>query len=425
MKSVGVITEYNPLHNGHIYHINKTKELTGADVLISVMSGNFVQRGEPSVINKYARAKSALQCGANLVIELPSYYTLSSAEFFAYGGIGTLNCLNVENVVFGSECNDIKMLSFIADIIDNEPERFSYYLKKHLAFGLSYPMARSEAFKDYLTSETGSSGSSYDADILIQSLNCPNNILGIEYLRAINKLKCNIQTYTIKRNGDDYNSSDIESATASATAIRKILSAKDNDKEQYIFNDTIKNYIPDKMFEELKEANNITSPVTIDDFSMYFNYKLREIIDICKDKNESAKYLCRYPDVNEALANRIIAVFDDTASISDFLSKLKSKLYTYTRLSRIVMNIILEFTAAGKYNYAAIPYIRILGFDKTGQQYLNSIKKTCPVPIVTKVADYKELLSDDIHASNIYNQVIFNKFGTKFPDEFRQNIIRL
>ena len=155
------------------------------------------------------------------------------------------------------------------------------------------------------------------------------------------------------------------------------------------------------------------------------NYKLREILDICKDKNEASKYLCRYPDVNKALANRIIAVFDDTSSISDFLPKLKSKLYTYTRLSRIVMNIILEFTDAGKCNYATIPYIRILGFDKTGQQYLNAVKKNCPVPIVTKVADYKELLSDDIHAANIYNQVIFNKFGTKFPDEFRQNIIRL
>ncbi len=408
MKAVGLITEYNPLHNGHIHHLTASKELTGAEVAVCVMSGNFVQRGEPAIIDKYSRAKAAIESGINLVVELPTYYALSSAEWFATGSVLTLDALKTDSLVFGSECGNIDALSKCADILLNEPVEFKDTLKAALALGNSFPKARHMALSQVYGEE------------LAAVCDSPNNILGIEYIKAIKQFNCSIVPETIKRIESSYHDTtltkDTELGIASATAIR-------NGITQHINN--LSEYMPVAMSATFDEYIGKTSPVLPDHFSTILNYKISEIMYRSLHNKDRFSYeLCQYIDVTGDLANRLFSIHRDGMSFSEYAEALKNKQYTMTRINRVLMHIILGLTVnlKAKYESGKIPYIRILGMDKKGQDYLNSVKKKIETPMIIKPANYKDLLSEDLYAVSVYNQTISATYGTTPIDEYRQGI---
>lgn len=406
MKALGIVCEYNPLHNGHIYHIEQSKTRVNPDVTIAVMSGNYVQRGEPAFIDKYKRAKAALDSSIDLVIELPAYYSLSSAEIFARGAILLLNALKVSSVSFGSECNDIETLELIAGILNNEDDEYKTLLRDNLNGGASFPKARANA----LIKKTG-----IDKDIL----NSSNNILAIEYLKAIKKFNLNITPYTIKRTGAGYNELDTDIDYPSASGLRKYLN------ENEAFDDFLSNNIPESMYKCITDSYKKSSPVVLDDFTRIFNYKMMDIIAACDfNKELIIKNLCKYNDFNEDLAGKMLSSFNSHTTISGFIANVKSKSYTYTRISRCIMNLILGFTnkTREEFEKTPVPYIKVLGFNSKGKEYLNNIKKELSVPLITKTADYKNLLFRDIHCTDIYNSVVYDKYNTILPDEYHAGI---
>lgn len=384
MRSVGIIAEYNPFHNGHIYQIDKIREQLNPDCIVCVMSGDFVQRGEPALIDKYSRAYSALSNGIDLVIELPAAYAVSSAETFAYGGVSLLEALSCEYVCFGSECGDLCRLSDAADILAHENDSFKELLAEALRKGLSFPAARAAALPEY-------------ADILDK----PNNLLGIEYIKAIKRHSYNIKPYTITRAGNGYHDDSISTEYPSAKGIRCAIAQ--NDLQSVRFS------VPAETFSSLNNT------LILDDFSFLINYKIMEIL-------ERKDTFSQYSDISEALSNKIADIFCPNLSVTELIAKMKSRDLTYTRISRALIHILLNIQ-----NTDENPplYARILGFTKKGQDYLSSIKKDCPVPLITKPADYKEYLQKDIFASGIYNMAVYNKYKTVITDDYRHPVIRL
>lgn len=412
MRSVGLITEYNPFHNGHLYHIENSKRITEADTVVSVMSGSFVQRGEPAVIDKYSRTAMALAHGVNLLVELPTVYACSSAENFSYGGIMTLERLGVDAVCFGSECGDVNILSYIAELLLNETPKLSSIIKDKLASGLSYPKARNDALCEYITDFE----SIYSRQIIEQVLSSPNNILGIEYIKTIKKYNLSIVPYTIKRIGSDYHETQLITSVPSASAIRNIFQ-----KAEASSNESLINAMPEDVYTTLRASVGRNFPICIDDFSVMLTTKLQYLI------HADYTRLTDYLDVNIDFANKILNVFTGFETFTQLIEKLKSKQLTYTRVCRSLLHILLEITDENAFKYNAadtVPYIRLLGFDEVGQVFLNAAKKKCEVPIITKTAGYKDLLREDLFASELYNTAVFNKFNTKLTSEYRQGPIR-
>ena len=431
MKAVGLITEYNPLHTGHIYHMNKAKEITGADCCIAVMSGNFVQRGEPAVVNKYLRCAAAIEAGVNLCIELPSYYAVSSAENFADGAVKLLNSLMCNYVVFGSECGDIDILYNAADILINEPESYRTELKSLLSNGLSFPAARQNALVNYITTFTSNSSKKTTTHLhdksqqeIVSALSSPNNILGIEYIKSIIKHDFKLKPFTITRQGTGYNEN-VVNGLPSASAIRTILYDyidKTPDKYNQLPKE-LEQLLPESMVNKILEQ----PPIKLDHLTPLFNYKMSELFNKCfYDKNAIAKELSSYTDISIELGNRMADCFKGNEPLSVYCMNVKSRQYTYSRICRCVLHVILNITKikSARYDGDNVPYIRILGFDKVGQKYLSEIKKKCSTPIITKTADYKDLLVDDIYCSSIYNQLVYNTYNSVIKDEFRQHIYR-
>lgn len=424
MKAVGLITEYNPFHNGHLYHIQKSLKTTNADICIAIMSGNFVQRGEPAVINKYARCRAAINAGINLLVELPSFYALSSAEFFADGAIQICNALSVSSFVFGSECGSIAPLEKAAKILINEPDDYKVVLKNMLALGKTFPQARQEALLSCLK---------YSCESYESLLSSPNNILGIEYLKSLKKHNYSIMPYTIKRTDNGYHSETLSenSFFSSASAIRNELKNqyeqtnnlyKSSDNISFSdFNDFL-SHVPNSMADEFNQNYNYCTPMLTDDFSVFLHYKLNEIFAINHSKQECIDNLCEYADITPELASRIFTCYNASDTFTQLVLKIKSRQYTYSRVCRCLMHIILNIRKTMIEEYRHLPYVRILGFDRKGQEYLSFIKKSCPVPLITKTSGYKQLLRDDIFCSCIYNHAVMNKFKTILPDEFHQPV---
>lgn len=383
MKAVGLITEYNPLHNGHMLHLKKSLELTGADVAIAVMSGNFVQRGEPAVTDKYTRARMAVDCGVNLVIELPVGFALGSAEKFATGGILALQALQADSVCFGSEAGNIRRLAEIADVLASEPDKYQLALKKELKTGVSFPVARENAIASLHI---------MDSEELHEILSSPNNILAIEYIKAIKRNACAITPYTYKREGMAYNAvfsdDDIDTGDdygggyqdystliagddiyaddgttllASSEAIRHELrryysvidaySESDDEDLSYeeVLNKTeaimenVMRFIPDKAKDIFTEALDHKMPVFKDDFNEIFNIKMREIIkEAAYNKKRAVELLCCYEGINSDLANRMINKYDKNYDIGEYIEAVKDKSNTYKAISRAIFRIILD-----------------------------------------------------------------------------------
>ena len=377
------------------------------------MSGNFVQRGIPAITDKYKRCRAAVDSGVNLVVELPLFYAVSSAEIFAAGAVATLNALNASFISFGCENADIQMLKKIAITLVNEPDEYKKHLKKALTCGDSFPTARAKALSEFFKSD--------DISRLISS---PNNILAIEYIKEIIKSESAVTPVALTRKISGYHDSEIHENIASASAIRKILHDsgihKNNDSRCKNIKE-LQNVMSKAMYNILASESQNNALIYADDFSSMLNYKISNIFYIAKyNKNACIETLCAYHDINKDLACRIYSSFTGCDSFNGFIEKIKTRGFTYSRLSRCLMHIILDIKKENISQYKSLPYIRILGFDKKGREYLSQIKKTCPVPIITKAADYKNLLTDEIHAASLYNQIVYTKSGIINKDEFRQ-----
>ncbi len=310
MKVLGIIAEYNPFHNGHLYHFKKSKELTSADATVAVISGNFTQRGSTSLIDKWKKAKMALNSGVDLVIELPTLYSLSSAENFAEGGIKILDSLGIVNFLsFGAEENNISLLEKIADILLSEPKEYKDVLASELKKGTSFPKARQIAVSKYLKTKSN-------------ILEMPNNILGIEYLKALKKCNSRIEPIAISRVSANYNDVSFTGSIASATAIRELVkSNKLND---------LKNLMPKYSYDTLLNCD-LVPDITC--FEKEIIYTLRKM-----DINE----ISLLPDVSEGLEFTIKKAANSYNKLNELLNNIKSKRYTYTRLQRILLYAMLR-----------------------------------------------------------------------------------
>lgn len=387
-----IIAEYNPLHNGHVYHIEQTKKITKADGLICVMSGNFVQRGQPSIIDKWLRTKLALLSGIDLVIELPALYSASSAEFFSYGAVSLLNNLNVVNsLCFGSEAGNIDYITYIADIFQNEPEEYTKALKQFVKEGLPFHSARSNALKQYIKINNKHMLTEYDFTEIIQS---SNNILAIEYCKSLLKLQSKIKPYTIERQGASYNEENLTSSFPSATAIRAFV--KGNKKLE-----GLKSGLPNASYTMLKTLKK-------NNYDFAYDNKIFQYI---KYKSSTSKNLLEnIPDASEGLGNKIYNAILQTKSFEELMTSIKSKRYSYTRLARILCQYFIGFENFNTSNLRKMPcpYGKILGFNNTGIQILKEIKKNSDFPIYTKLPKEKacdEMLKLDLQATRAYSSI--------------------
>jgi cytidyltransferase-like protein len=414
MKIVGIIAEYNPFHNGHQYQIEQAKKITNADYVIVVMSGNFVQRGTPAILHKYARTEMALSHGADVVFELPVCYATASAEYFAFGAVTLLDQLGaIDYLCFGSECGDTASLTQIADFLLEEPAEYQNALKLYQKEGLTFPEARTKAVCKHLQKEQE------NADNIKNILSSPNNILGIEYIKAIKRCGSKMIPITIKREGAGYHSDDIAESFASATAIRKQLN------QQEVNLSSVLSKLPLSTNRLLTKHYDKTSPITEDDFSSLLYYQLVQ----------QSQDLTKYFDVSTDLANRIQNLISPSLSFTSFAETLKTKQITQTRINRALLHILLGITTPCMQENVKdhITYARILGFVTNSSEVLRKLKEVSSLPIITKVADAKHQLSpraydmlyQEINATHLYHQIIYSKFKTTMNSEFTMGPIRV
>lgn len=402
MKVVGIVAEYNPFHNGHAYHIKKAKEVTGSDFCIVVMSGNYTQRGVPAMIDKHSRARMALLNGADLVIELPVRFATSSAEGFATNAISILNATGVvTDLCFGSECGNIEKLSKIAKVLLEEPKEYQDVLKRELKSGHSYPVARNTALQGL---------DCWDFDSL-KILSMPNNILGIEYIKALMKTGSKMNPVTIKRRGSNYNDCSLSDLFSSAMAIRSSIATTEN--LENIYSD-----VPKNVYAIMKERQNISFPIVPDDFSEMLHYKLL---------SEKDNGFTQYIDVNADLSDRIAKNVYQYKNYESFCDLLKTKNMTYTRISRCLLHILLDL----KTDETMQPsYIRILGLNTKATELSKALKENSTLPLISKLADAQKqlpeeavvLLKEDVFASNLYDTVLSHKFDSEFVSDYQKPV---
>lgn len=427
MKIVGLITEYNPFHNGHLYHMQKAKEITGADSVIAVMSGNYVQRGAPAIMPKHLRAEVALEAGIPLVLELPVCYASGSAEYFADGAISLFEKLGcIDSICFGSECGDYYLLEKVAHVTADEPEAYKQTLQDALKQGLSFPLARQAALKAYFQDP------SLD-DILEQ----PNNILGIEYIKALYLRKSPIGAYTIRRKISGYHDKELSPRYSSASAIRRLLAFAGNSvhlASEEMYDEPglsevltrLEGQVPPSCIRSLEETHRVRYPVYANDFSLLFRYRLL---------TETRESLAGYLDMTEELANRMINHANDFITFDQFCDLLKTRDMTYSRISRCLLHILLNIRTEDMTLYkeeGGCQYARVLGFSKDGAKLLTRIKRTSSVPLLTKLTQTEGLskaglrmLRQDIFAADLYESVITDKFKMPFISEYQQQIVRV
>ena len=385
---LAIIGEYNPFHNGHLYHLNEAKRLSNANYTIALITGNFVQRGDASIVDKWTKSKMALLNGFDLVLELPCIYSISSAENFALGCIKTLNSLKIVNTFsFGCETDDISVLKEFADILTDQPEEFKSLLAHELSKGVSFPKARENALLMYLNNIRKSAN----------VLSSPNNILAIEYLKALKVTNSEITPLGVKRIGPGYHTDTIIGDFASATAIRKY--AAEND----FF--TIDKCMPKVCYDILEEA--IKKGHSVKGIECYE----KEILFVLR--NMTVAEISKIPDVTEGLENAIKNAANSCNTLAELINIIKSKRYTQTRLQRILLYALLGFTKEDMENSKKIdPYIRVLGCNSKGQAILSEIsKESKKLQVVTSVKSFTTtcrnkkllmMLEKDIQATNIY-----------------------
>lgn len=382
MNITGLITEYNPFHLGHLYHLQNAKKDTNCDGVICIMSGNFMQRGIPAIIDKWERANIAVSNGIDLVIELPLVYSISSAEGFAHGACSILNATGVVNsIYFGSESGNVEDLKRISNTLIDEPKDFKKHLKIQLDKGVPFHTARMISLEKTLL------------DIPCEEIiGSSNNILAIEYIKSLTKLNSSIVPYTLKRKGANYNDCELNNIFSSATSIRKIL--KNNNLKE------IETAVPKETFlylKNLKERN--YSFVFNNDMFHYIKYKILTF----------GENIHKIYDVKEGLENKIIKEIINSNNIDELILNIKSKRYTYTRINRILTSFFLglEKYDIDKLVHGTPNYIRPLAFNETGSRILKEIKKTGNIEILTKIPRKfdNEYLEIDLLGTRAYSML--------------------
>lgn len=385
LNATGIIVEYNPFHNGHKYHLKKAKEISDDNIIIAVMSGDFVQRGEPAIINKWKRAEIALKAGVDLVVELPVYFSTQSAEIFSLGAISILDSLKVDKIVFGSETSTAENLIEIYKKVNSNIDKINEKIKTYLKSGVSYPSAISKAY----------------SEILNVSLDYPNDILGFEYIKAIDKINSDIKPISIERHKSGYYSKDIRDDISSATYIRELIK---NGKFE-----TARPLIP-------KETRSI-----LFQSKFVFNEHFFEII-----KYEILKNYEKLPEIQDieyGFENRLYKIAKESNSYEKFLLEITSKRYTQSRINRILNHLLLGITNSITTDCKDKPldYIKILGMNRKGVDYLSEIKKELEIPLITNYRNIKKNKDQNLYkiynfnenASRIYNIISNNEFRTE------------
>lgn len=396
MKVLGIIAEYNPLHSGHIYHIQKSKEKLNCDCTVAIMSGNFTEQGNIALLDKFTRAKHAIKNGIDLVIELPAIYAVSDAGSFANKAVSILNDLNiVEYLSFGSETDNIESITHIANtILDNESDIWNL-IKENLKFGISFANARVKALAKFLTNSE------------LETLNSPNNILGIEYVKSLINLNSTISPICTKRQINNFNNERITPVFTSSTSIRKYL---EENKDISL----IQNYLPEDVLHSILNDN------------ILFNKNLFELLKY-KITIMSKEELKNIVGVTEGLENKIIKELSSSFNYDEYIHKLKSKRYELSKIKRIVINILLNTT---KNDFITLKnsnsnYAHVLALNHDKKELLSYLSKSSNIPIITslnsktlnKLTDNQaELLSYDLLASNIYSILVKNNLNKDYTN---------
>ena len=418
MKTVGIIAEYNPFHKGHAYQLRKARELSGADYAVIILSGDFVQRGYPALADKYVRAEMALRSGADLVLELPVPYATGSAETFARGAVSVLEELGcVDTLCFGSEVGDLSPLMDYARLFEEEPPLYRELLQSFLKQGISFPAARSRAAEEYRnTFERILPCSAADADCRREPslLDSPNNILGVEYCRALLHRNSSIRPLTLRRESAGYHDLNLDASMASASAIRYAIIQglpgfpdADCRKEAAPLPASICSQLPEDSAALLEQVLREAGPVSLSDFSAQLSYRLLSL---------SREELAAIQDVGQELATRIYKnrfAFTDAEAFADLI---KTRQITHTRVTRALCHVLLGLTQAdlNSRKAAGYPvYLRPLGFRKSAAPLLSAIKEKSASPLLVKAADAFSVLSpeqsalfeQDLFAAHLYESV--------------------
>lgn len=409
MKVTGVIAEFNPLHSGHAYFLERARETTGADILIVVLSGDFVQRGAPALLSKYARAEMALRCGADLIIELPVFSACASAEYFAAGALRLLSDLRADAFVFGSEAGALSGLLPLAELLCEEPQEYRQLLMQALASGKSFPSARKHAVLSLLPEAA-------------PLLDAPNNLLGLEYLKACKKRGLSLTPHTIPRRGSAYHEEALSALSyPSASALRAFLNTASPNPS------ALADFMPAAAHEILCREFKRNAFVTEADFSSLLALKLLQC--------GAAEELTAYADMSTELSNRIFARRFEEILLPDFIHRLKTKELTYTRISRALMHTVLQITGTEQETFCSLahsPYARLLGMRPAAYPLLRLLKRDGAIPLIMQPARAKSLLSPqayrffakDIACSELYRQLSFARSREASSCEFTHEIMR-
>lgn len=379
MASVGIIAEYNPFHNGHLYQIEKIKKKYPEDTIIIAMSGNFTQRGEPAIIDKWNRTRLAIENGADLVVEIPYAFTTQSADYYSYAGITLLENLKVEKLIFGSESNNIEDITEIAKA-QLEEKDFDKLVKIYSKFGYNYPTSLSLALKDLTGKE----------------IKTPNDILGITYIKTIIKKKYKIKPIAIQRT-NEYHNKDLTGTISSATSIRENLENLENIKET----------VPKTTYKALTKE-------IIHKKEDYFNFLKYKII--------TEENLEKYHLVEKDLAVKLKKEIQNSTNYEELIQNVKSKHQTYSKISRALLHILCNYTKEEAKENTKIKYIRLLGFNDTGRKYLNKHKKDISLPIISKITKEKEsMLELELNTTKIYT-LPYKDSKEEYKKEYQTNL---
>lgn len=397
MKVLGIIAEYNPLHNGHQYQLQEGRLRSEADYVIVLMSPDFVQRGEPALLDKWVRARMALDAGADLVLELPVRYAVGSAEFFASGGVSVLSSLGVVDALsFGCEADQVDPLKEYACFLsEKEPEEYQTLLQNHLRKGMSYAEARCLSYLTYTGKEDP-----------LDLLRSPNNILAVEYMKAIHLLRTKMEIIPVKRTGAGYHEKTTVSGNgpvyASATGIRHALA---NGKD-------VSDLMPQEAFHLLSGEIALNRYLNASDLDVPLHLALY--------KNRSS--LTEFVDVSEDLANRIDNLLIQYTGFEQFTSLIKTRQMAYTRVQRALLHILLGLKNKSSKN----EYARVLGFRKEAAPLLHEIKQHSSIPLITKLPSDHEIpegLSEDLDASLLWEMLVCHKTGAPVRNERQRRIV--
>lgn len=374
MHKIGIICEYNPLHNGHLYQIKKIKETYKDSLIIVCLSSCFMQRGEASILNKWDKTRLAIESGVDLVLELPFAFATQYQDIFAKGALTILNHLKIDTLVFGSECNDIELLKNLASV-QLKDESYNYLVKRYLDLGLNYPTSLSKAL----------------FDISGVKLDKPNDLLALAYVKEIIKNNYDIEPFSIRRTSD-YHNSNLDSDIVSASTIRKLLKDEVN----------VNNYLPYNIYDYLSEIDE-------DKYFALLKYQIINNVD-CLDK---------FQTVDEGIENRIIKYINMVNSKEELILKVKSKRYTYNKINRMFTHILTNFTKEDAKDLE-IEYLRVLGFNTRGKNYLNKIKKEIGIPIINKyIPNMYKSLDIEFRVSLIYSLILKDKGDDFLKREYR------